>query len=227
MASPPKKQKNYILCHVRRVVGKKEEDEGESEKEPEELQSEVSGRGPKRSSKFAFLTRSAGERKQLKNIKLDFDLMKKMSPEDLRKAKFIQIGPDGKAKQLSAYRQKKLLQDHQAALERGEEKEIETEPILPRRGRKRKVSDAFENLYIQLASDSHLGKFLQKRQRTFEGSFSDNTPEPVDSESDKQEPAKRSSGLKPAESKPESSTNLQASTSVPDSSQFNALNLQN
>jgi len=35
-----------------------------------------------------------------------------MSPDELKKAKLVQIGPDGKAKQLSAYKQKKLLQAH-------------------------------------------------------------------------------------------------------------------
>mmetsp|Transcript_6981 Transcript_6981/g.11186 ORF Transcript_6981/g.11186 Transcript_6981/m.11186 type:complete len:100 (-) Transcript_6981:2488-2787(-) len=98
--------------------------------------------------------------------------MKKMSADDLRKAKLIQIGPDGKTKQLSAYRQKKLLTTHQDAITKGEEaqKEVETEPILPRRGRKRKNSDAFEHLYIQMGADSHLNKLLlnSKRQKTNE-----------------------------------------------------------
>lgn len=46
---------------------------------------------------------------QIKANKVDLKIVKNMTPEELAAAKLTTIGPDGKPKLLSAYKQKKLL----------------------------------------------------------------------------------------------------------------------
>lgn len=89
-------------------MGKKEE---ESENEMESQHNLLSMPGG-----VSFSKSKLGPGVQVtKNIKVDLDIIKNMSVEDLKKAKLFQIGADGKPKELSAYRKRNLIERHQQA----------------------------------------------------------------------------------------------------------------
>mmetsp|Transcript_2235 Transcript_2235/g.3383 ORF Transcript_2235/g.3383 Transcript_2235/m.3383 type:complete len:168 (+) Transcript_2235:1017-1520(+) len=84
-----------------------------------------------------------------------------MTVEELKKAKLVQI-VDGKPKQLSAYKQKKLIEVHQARLNNEELLAQDEGGAEGKRGRKRKPSDYMSNLFLQMDKNPN------KRQKTDE-----------------------------------------------------------
>ena len=96
-------ERNYILCHVRRVIAKDQEEEdgvdgvGNIHKQASAPQaSKIPNKLPKLQD-------------PIKPAKVDLKVVKSMTAEELAAAKLTTIGPDGKPKLLSAYKQKKLL----------------------------------------------------------------------------------------------------------------------